>query len=167
MFQLDICQPIDKKREQSIVLWKWLCSIQQEEWVGGYSIVKERSVQGKLIKPTASSCISHIRSYVASQVRKDYLNQMKNAVLDMSIDNKVDISKYSCSICCEGKPWRLSFKSTNDIVHRYIWGPTDTRWLEVFLVFLVLNFRNLQKLSSCLGMPSVFFNFPSVLQLPP
>lgn len=65
-------------------------------------------------------------------VNKDYLNQMKNAVQGMSLDENVNISKSSCSTCCEGKQSRLPFKSTGqrssnllDIVHTDICGTME------------------------------------------
>lgn len=79
-------------------------------------------------------------------INKDYLKQMENAVQGMSLDKKVDISKSSCTTCCEGKQCRLPFKSTGqrssdllDIVHTDICGPMENVSLggsRYFLLFV-------------------------------
>lgn len=58
---------------------------------------------------------------------------MKNAVLGMSVDEKVKISKASCTTCCEGKQCRVPFKGSGqrssnmlDLVHTDICGPMET-----------------------------------------
>ncbi|GBP23594.1 Retrovirus-related Pol polyprotein from transposon TNT 1-94 [Eumeta japonica] len=78
-------------------------------------------------------------------VNKDYLNQMPNAVQGMSLKEKADISKSSCTTCCEGKQCRLPFKSTGhqssnvlDIVHTDIWtnGKCVSWGSRYFLLFV-------------------------------
>lgn len=79
-------------------------------------------------------------------VNKEYLTKMKNAVLGMSFNEKVEISKASCTTCCEGKQCRLPFKGSGqrssnllDLVHTDICGPMETTSIggaRYFLLFV-------------------------------
>lgn len=79
-------------------------------------------------------------------VNSTYLSKMQNAVEGVSIDQKVDISKSSCVICCEGKQSRLPFPSSDsrssnllDIVHTDVCGPMECTSLggsRYFILFV-------------------------------
>ncbi|CAH2100878.1 unnamed protein product [Euphydryas editha] len=62
-------------------------------------------------------------------VNSMYLNKMPDAVSGMELENKSDISKLSCIVCCEGKQSRLSFSHVGsrssellEIVHSDVCG---------------------------------------------
>lgn len=79
-------------------------------------------------------------------VNSQYLNKMQDAVKGLVLDNKTDISKSSCIICCEGKQSRLPFpkegsRSTEllHIVHTDLCGPMENRSIggsRYFMLFI-------------------------------
>lgn len=79
-------------------------------------------------------------------VNSQYLNKMQDAVKGLVLDNKTDISKFSCIICCEGKQSRLPFpkegsRSTEllHIVHTDLCGPMENRSIggsRYFMLFI-------------------------------
>lgn len=65
-------------------------------------------------------------------INSDCLNKMQNAVNGMTLEHKVDITKSTCTVCCEGKQSRLPFTHVGsrntevlNTIHTDICGPME------------------------------------------
>lgn len=95
---------------------------------------------------TASAVSGDMWHRRLGHINSNYLNKMPSAVQGMNLQEKVDISKSSCSVCCEGKQSRLPFncvgirsKEKLQVVHTDICGPMEVRSIggsRYFLLFL-------------------------------
>lgn len=73
------------------------------------------------------------------------LNAMKNgAVEGLMYNDKADVSKLNCTVCCEGKQTRLPFPLSNnrskavlDVVHADVCGPMETKSIGLHRYFLL------------------------------
>lgn len=79
-------------------------------------------------------------------VNSNYLNQMSEAVEGLNLVEKVNITKSTCSTCCEGKQSRLPFKHVGTraddvlkVIHTDICGPMEVSSIggaKYFLLFI-------------------------------
>lgn len=79
-------------------------------------------------------------------VNSEYMKKMTSAVQGINLDEKIDITKSSCTVCCEGKQCRLPFNHIGlrssevlSVVHTDICGPMETESLagsKYFLLFV-------------------------------
>lgn len=90
-------------------------------------VYKLRMPDELLAAVVTSSDIWHRR---LGHVNSNYLNKMQDAVEGLTLDRKADITKSSCTVCCEGKQSRLPFPQngnrSNDllqIIHTDVCGP--------------------------------------------
>lgn len=93
---------------------------------------------------TTSDVIWHRR---LGHINSTDMNAMKNgAVEGLMYDNKADIGKYNCTVCCEGKQTRLPFpqsshrsESVLEVVHADVCGPMENKSIgssRYFLLFV-------------------------------
>ncbi|CAH2109248.1 unnamed protein product [Euphydryas editha] len=77
-------------------------------------------------------------------VNSEYLNKMQNEVDGLTLKEKVDITKSTCTICCEGKQARLPFTHVGkrsagllNIINTDICGPMECESIGGFKYFIL------------------------------
>lgn len=106
-------------------------------------VYKVRTSNYALAVSTVSGNTWHRR---LGHVNSNYLNKMSEAVEGLNLDRKVNITKSTCSTCCEGKQSRLPFKHVGsraneilELIHTDICGPMEVASIggsKYFLLFV-------------------------------
>jgi hypothetical protein len=79
-------------------------------------------------------------------IKSNDLERMKEGAVGVFYNEKADIQKSNCQVCCEGKQTRLPFPSANhrskkllEVVHSDLCGPMETKSIgqaKYFLLFV-------------------------------